>query len=437
PAPRAAPADILVTGVGGTGVITVGALLGMAAHLEGLAATVLDNTGLARKGGAVATHVRIGGGHAVHHTPRIGEGGADIVLGCDLVVTAGPEVLPRIGRGRCRVLLNDHANPTAAQLADPDAPFDRDGLRRTIVDVAGPDRVESLDATTLALSLLGDAIYANVLLLGMAAQRGLLPVSVAALEKAIALNETNAEENRAAFNWGRRLAADPNCAPTSPAEETEVPLDKAIARRAAYLAIYQDTAYAERYGALVARVAAAEAKIGGEAFTRAAAGSYFKLLAIKDEYEVARLLSDPEFHANLARDFEGDYRVAYHLAPPLLASADPTTGEPVKRRYGPWLRGVLRLVAGLKGLRGTAFDIFGRTEERKRERAMILAFEAAIDRLLKRLDKSNRDEAASIVALHERIRGFGPVKERAMSKIEAEVAARLARYEAPVTMAAG
>ena len=436
-APRRGPAEVLVVGVGGTGVITVGALLGMAAHLESLSCTVLDNTGMARKGGGISTHVRIGEGPAAFHAPRIGEGRADVVLGCDLVVAAGPEALPRMARGLSRVVLNDHPNPTAAQLSDLDFALDRDALRKVVETATGAGATLALDATALAIETIGDAIYANVLLLGVAAQRGQLPVSVEALERAIEINGTNARENLAAFRVGRRWTeTTKEQAKTAAVSET---LDQLVERRAAFLTDYQDGTLALRYLRLVEEVRASERRLdAGDALTRAVATHFFRLLAVKDEYEVARLHADPAFRRAIAAHFEGDYRVAYHLAPPLLAQVDPETGEPIKGRYGAWMETAFRALAALKGLRGTAFDIFGRSEERRAERRLANEYETVMRRLLAELDQRNLALAVEIARVPEKIRGFGPVKAKAIEAAKAREAALLGRFgpSAPLKNAA-
>jgi len=423
-------AEILVAGVGGTGVITVGALLGMAAHLEGRTATVLDNTGMARKGGAVSTHVRIGEGRASFHASRIGEGQADLVLGCDLAVAAGAEAMPRMALGRTRVILNDHPTPTSAELSNPDAAFPREALtgvvRDGIGDAAG---FVVLDATALAVKEIGDAIYANVLLLGVAAGSGWLPVSVEAIERAIEINGTNARENLAAFRIGRRYAADRRTARADePAAES---LDQVVAGRTAFLNEYQDAAYAARYRALVDEARKAEARFGrSEALAMAVARNYFKLLAIKDGYEVARLHASPEFRQRIAETFEGEYRIAYHLAPPGLSEADPNTGLPGKRRFGPWMGSVFALLARLRGLRGGPLDIFGRTAERRRERALVGAYETVLREVFAGLSTANHGLGIEIASLPEKIRGFGPIKERAIAAAKTREAELLARFRA-------
>jgi indolepyruvate ferredoxin oxidoreductase len=412
-----APVNVLVAGVGGSGVITVGALLGMAAHLEGNGALVLDNTGLARKGGAVATHVRIARDAGDLHAPRIGAAQADVLIACDLIVAASPATIGASARGRTQIVANTHPTLTAAQLADPDAQCDFGELEAALVAAAGEARVITLDATTLASALLGDSIYANLLLLGAACQRGWLPVGGAALERAIELNGNAVAENLAAFRWGRLAAANPEAvrnaaAPYLSEAVVEATLDQIVDRRARFLAEYQNEAYAARYRALVDLAREAErTRCGTEgAFAEAVARSYFKLLAYKDEYEVARLHGLREFRAALEREFEGDFRVAYHFAPPLLP------GRPRKRRFGPWVRPVLAGLARLRRLRGTALDPFGWTAERRRERALIGEYETTIRDLALRLSPQNRAAAVELAALPQCIRGFGHVKWKALEE---------------------
>jgi indolepyruvate ferredoxin oxidoreductase len=410
-----APINVLVAGVGGSGVITIGALLGMAAHLEGKGALVLDNTGLARKGGAVATHVRIARDAGALHAPRIDAAQADVLLACDLIVAASPAMLDAIAPGRTQIVANSHPTLTAAQLADPDAQCDFAALEAALAAV-GAGRVEALDATALAGALLGDSIYANLLLLGIASQHGWLPVGAAALERAVELNGNAVAANLAAFRWGRLAAVDPGAvravaAPHLPEEVVEATLTDVVERRARFLAEYQDEAYAARYRALVELARAAEReRVGGEgAFADAVARSYFKLLACKDEYEVARLHTLPAFRAALEREFEGDFRVAYHFAPPLFP------GRPRKRRFGPWIRPLLGTLARLRRLRGTPFDPFGWTAERRRERALVVEYEAEVRTLATRLAPANHAAAVELIALPQRMRGYGEVKARSMA----------------------
>jgi indolepyruvate ferredoxin oxidoreductase len=418
-----APVNVLVAGVGGSGVITVGALLGMAAHLEGKGALVLDNTGLARKGGAVATHVRIARRADELHAARIDAAQADVLLACDLIVAASPAMLGTVAPGRTQVIANSHPTLTAAQLADPDAQCDFGELEAALAGAAGKDRVAALDATALASALLGDSIYANLVLLGIACQRGLLPVGLSALERAIELNGNAVAANLAAFRWGRLVAVDPAAvraaaAPYLPEEIVEATLAEVVDRRARFLAEYQDEAYASRYRALVDVAREAErTRVGvAGAFADAVARSHFKLLAYKDEYEVARLHAQPEFRAALEREFEGDFRVAYHFAPPLFP------GRPRKRRFGPWIRPLLGVLARLRRVRGTTLDPFGWTYERRRERALVAEYETEVRTLAARLAPANHAAAVELAALPQRIRGYGDVKARSLEAAQARAA---------------
>ncbi len=431
------PYGILVTGVGGTGVITIGALIGMAAHLDGKGVTVLDMTGLAQKGGSVYSHVRIADHPDALHAVRIAAGEADAVIGGDLIVSASVEALAKMAAGRTRAVINLAETPTSAFTRDPDWQFPEQRMRATIRDALGiganesaSARADFIDAQALATTLLGDGIATNLFLLGFAWQRGLVPVSEAALMQAVELNGVAVQMNRKAFLWGRRAAHDlaavtrhvrpPSPAgdhPASPAGERPADLDAIVARRVAELTAYQDAAYAARYRALVERVRAVEAQRVGAGSTRlaeAVARNYHKLLAYKDEYEVARLYTDPAFWEKVEATFEGDYSVRFHLAAPLLARPDPNTGHIAKRAFGPGMMRVFRLLARLKGLRGTRWDIFGYTAERRAERALIAEYEADIAELLERLSHDRLPLALEIARLPEHIRGFGHVKAYTM-----------------------
>ncbi len=448
PEPGRVPYDILIAGIGGTGVVTVGALLGMAAHLDGHAVSVLDQTGLAQTGGAVLSHVRIAARLVDITAASIAAGGADLLLGGDPVVAAASEVLSRTRPGATRAVLNTHAAVTGEFTRNPDHTVPVDTLLGAIAAAIGAaGRIDTVDATRLATGLMGDAIATNLFLLGFAWQRGLVPVSAAALDRAIELNEASVDANRRALLWGRRVAHDPAAverlvAPLADPGWREdhalaQSLDEAVDRRAAFLTEYQDAAYAARYRALVeavrraeqARVPAAAGRPGSlaEAVARAA----FKLMAYKDEYEVARLHADPAFWAQIARQFEGEVRVRFHLAPPLLAARDPDTGYLKKRAYGPWLWQVFRVLARLKGLRGTRFDPFGRTAERRAERQAIVDYEALVVELCAGLDPGNHALAVEIAALPEQIRGYGHVKEANRVQVRAREAELLALFRAP------
>ncbi|HLY56094.1 MAG TPA: indolepyruvate ferredoxin oxidoreductase family protein, partial [Stellaceae bacterium] len=413
------PYGILVTGVGGTGVVTIGALLGMAAHLEGKGVSVLDMTGLAQKGGAVFSHIRIARTPAEIAAVRIAAGGARLLLGCDMLVAASSDGLSKIQKGTTRAVVNAHETITGGFTTDPDLQFPTEATRSALVEAAGSDGVDFVEASRLAVSLLGDSIAANLFMLGFAWQKGLVPVSFAALDRAIELNGVSVEFNRRAFLWGRRAAVDlpavealsrPRGEPVPPPQT----LDALIERRAADLVAYQNAAYAERYRILVARVREAEAKAmpGRTDLTDAVARNLYKLLAYKDEYEVARLYTDGSFERRLRETFEGDFRLEFHLAPPATAPRDPVTGHLRKQSFGPWMMTVFRLLAPFKFLRSTAWDPFGRSEERQTERRLIGEYEAAIDEALSRLSPATHATAVALAQLPEHIRGYGHIKDK-------------------------
>ena len=434
------PYGILVTGVGGTGVVTIGALIGMAAHLEGKGVTVLDMTGLAQKGGAVLSHIRIAERPDDIHAVRIAAGSADLLLGCDLVVSAGTEALSRTQRDGTRAVINSHETITGDFTRNPDLPFPRGELQQSIAAAVGQDRAEFVEATRLATGLLGDSIATNLFLLGYAYQRALVPVSAAAIERAIELNGVAVGFNRSAFQWGRRAVVNPAMVEARALPKDALPqnrrlsesLDEIIARRVEFLTRYQNAAYAERYAARVRRIREMEAgRIPGSTrLTEAATRSLFKLMAYKDEYEVARLYTESDFISRIADRFEGDYRLRFHLAPPLFADRDPATGHPQKRTYGPWMLTTFRLLAKLRGLRGTPFDIFGRTRERRTERRLIAEYEALLDELAAGLAPQNHDAAIELAGLPLEIRGFGHVKEANLRTAKAKEVDRLARFRA-------
>jgi indolepyruvate ferredoxin oxidoreductase len=430
---------IVIAGIGGTGVVTIGAMLGMAAHLEGKAAAVLDMTGLAQKGGAVLSHLRLAAGPADIQTVRIAPGGARLLLGCDLAVAAGREALATLAPGSGHAVINQHETVTGAFTRDAEFRLPGAALARAVRELAGP-RAHAIDATRLAAALVGDAIGTNLLMVGYAWQQGLIPLSAAAIERAIELNGVGVAMNREAFRWGRRAAAAPAAieallAPDGPAQPPPASLEELVERRAADLAAYQDAAYAARYRELVGRVRAAEAAKapGRQGLAEAVARSYHKLLAYKDEYEVARLYSDGRFAARLAAQFEGRPRLRVHLAPPLLARRDPATGLPRKAAYGPWMLRLFGLLARLKGLRGTPFDPFGYSAERRLERRLIADYEALIAELILRLDRDRHGLAVELATLPEQIRGFGHVKARHLAAAKAREASLLAAWRQPAT----
>lgn len=414
------PFDLLITGVGGTGVITVGALVTMAAHLEGSGATVLDFTGFAQKFGPVLSFVRLAASPGEIHQVRIDNGAADALIGCDVVVSSSPKASASYRAGM-KAVVNLAKMPTGDVVQRRDADLAVDQRLAAIRRVAA--RLAAVDANHLAETIMGDAVFANVIMLGFAWQQGLVPVGHRALMQAIALNAVAIEDNKRAFLLGRLAAAMPERLQSSLSASSlpERSLDEIVERRAAFLTEYQNEAYAARYRALVQRVASAEQPLGSTSVSEAVARSLFKLMAYKDEYEVARLHTDAGFTSQLRRDFGEDFRIVHHLAPPMLNSSVDARGRPRKRQFGSWIRVPLRALAGMKGVRGTMFDPFGYTAERRMERELIDWYRAIIDRCLGSLSPANKEETARILALPMQIRGYGPVKHEAVTNVRMEV----------------
>jgi indolepyruvate ferredoxin oxidoreductase len=410
---------IVITGVGGTGVVTIGQLLGMAAHLEGKGVSVLDMAGLAQKGGAVFSHVQIAPRQQDLFATRIAMGDADVLLGCDLVVTSSNEALSKVHTNRTRALVNTSESPTADFVRNPDWQFGSPGLAQQVREAVGDSECAFVDANALATALMGDAIYTNPFMLGYAWQKGWLPLGYETMVRAIELNGVAVDNNRKAFEWGRYAAHDLEAVRRTVFPDNVVELrrfssslEELVARRVEFLTGYQNAKYAQRYADLVERVRKVESdRLQSSKLAEAVARNYFRLLAYKDEYEVARLHSDPAFRARIAAQFEGDYALNFHLAPPLLSKIDPDTGHPRKKRYGPRMMTAFSILAKLKGLRGTPLDVFGRTAERRIERQLIAEYAALVDELLAKLDRDNHAVALQLAALPEEIRGFGHVKE--------------------------
>jgi indolepyruvate ferredoxin oxidoreductase len=488
------PWNILITGVGGTGVVTIGALLGMAGHLEGKGASVLDQTGLAQKGGAVTTHIRIARTPEDIHAVRIAAGEADLVLGCDMVVVNDYWALSKVRAERSQVVLNTYEAMPGTFTTRPDMQFPAADIIAGIrVALGGRDPL-LLDATQLATALLGDAIASNLFILGYAWQQGLVPISFEALMRAVELNGAAVQMNQQAFAWGRLAAVDPlavqqaaglvrnghtdaertpgplhdlppgewegnewgaNAAPRDTGDERELrglpgrasqedvaflpldderlsrSLDELITRRVRFLTEYQDAAYAARFSALVDRVRKIEwDQAGSTALTETVARYFFKLMAYKDEYEVARLYTSGEFKRRLEQQFEGDFEVRFHLAPPLFAKKDEQ-GRLIKQEYGPWVMKAFGVLAKLKFLRGGTFDVFGRTEERRGERQLIADYERTVDELLAGLEDDRVALAVEIASIPEHIRGYGHVKEAHLHAAKAREATLLAQWRNP------
>ncbi len=489
------PWNILITGVGGTGVVTIGALIGMAGHLENKGSSVLDQTGLAQKGGAVTTHIRIAKTPADIHAVRIAAGEADLVLGCDMVVVNDYWALSKIRAGRTSVLLNSYEAMPGTFTTHPDMQFPAADIVKAVSTALEGGAPQQIDATQIAMALMGDVIAANLFMLGHAWQQGLVPVSFDALMRAVELNGAAVEMNKTAFGWGRLAAIDmpavidaagivqntptkaestahvlpllgataneahesgldPHAADLRSEDELRhVPanagsdvaflplddarlsrsLDEVIARRVAFLGEYQNSAYAKRYSDFVAKVRAAEtAKAPGSTdLSEAVARYFFKLMAYKDEYEVARLYTSGDFKRRLAQQFEGDYTLRFHLAPPLLAKKN-AKGELIKREFGPWVYHVFGVLAKVRGLRGTPLDVFGYTDERRGERGLIGDYEKTVSGLLETLDGGNADLAAAIASIPEHIRGYGHVKHAHLETAKAREAALLEEWANPL-----
>ena len=429
PAPPALPLErsynILIAGVGGTGVITIGALLGMAAHLEGKGCTALDFAGLSQKNGAVLSHVRVAPRPEDLAAVRIAPGAANLLLGFDLVVSASVAALSRLQTGSTRAVLNTDALPTAGFVINPDVDLETERLRRAVVEAVGEDRCFALDATEAARRLTGDAIGANAFLLGFAYQKGLIPLAESSLSRAIELNGAAVEMNKSAFSSGRVAAIDSTCVLASEDSESAVvekSLDEMIAYRAEYLTKYQNRAYSDHYLDALGLVRAAEdkASAGSTSLTDAFARSLFKLMAYKDEYEVARLHADQAFAQEISKAFEGDFRLSYHLAPPIVSRPDPSTGRPNKRKYGPWMGKALAGLAKFKFMRGTPFDPFSYSEHRKRERRLLQDYQTEILVRCKTLKSQDLPEVTRLAALPQSVRGYGQLKDESIDAFYAK-----------------
>jgi indolepyruvate ferredoxin oxidoreductase len=434
--------NVVVTGVGGTGVVTIGGILGMAAHLEGRGVGVLDMAGLAQKGGAVFSYMRIAENPEAIHAIRVAAGRADLILGGDIVVAGTKKILAAVKHGATEMVVNTAEFLPGEFTRNADFSLPTERLKRTIVADAGADKAHFIDASGIANALFGQSIGANMFMVGYAYQLGAIPLSAAAIDKAIVLNGEAIAMNQAAFHWGRRAAVDrgaveklakPAAALSSDARKLSENFDETVARRVEFLTAYQDAAYAARYRAWVDKAEAAEAARapGRSGLADAVARYLFKLMAYKDEYEVARLYTDGTFLKQVEREFDGDkLRLEFHLAPPLLAPRDKATGLPRKLNFGPWVLPLFRLLAKRKGLRGTAFDPFGYTLERRTERKLIADYEAMLDEVLTKLTPDNHPVAVGLAAIPEKIRGFGHVKQQHLTAAKADEAALLEQFRA-------
>ncbi|WP_461481497.1 indolepyruvate ferredoxin oxidoreductase family protein [Porticoccus sp.] len=436
------PYNIMVAGIGGTGVLTVGSVLGMAAHIADKGTSVLTQTGLAQKFGSVTSHVRIANQQSDIHGVRIPAGDAHLLLAADLVVATGQEALAKVNSEFSSAVVNSHESPTAEFTHNPDAPFPYRDMAQALRDETGGERSWFIDATALGTGLLGDAISANMLLLGYAWQLGLIPLPRDSIEQAIAINNVAVAMNLDAFTWGRRYALAPERvmalagvkqAEPSPPEAT---LDGLIDYRYHLLLDYQNHALADQYREMVETVRAVELnRFPGcveedMALTRAVALNYYKLLAYKDEYEVARLYTSGEFERQLQEEFEGNFKLRFHLAPPIFARRDSRSGHLLKREFGGWILPLFRGLAKLRFLRGSVFDPFGYSAERKMERQLIADYQELVDQLLAGLSRDNYQNAVELAALPEKIRGFGHVKAHNLTRARQQQAQLLAAFRA-------
>jgi indolepyruvate ferredoxin oxidoreductase len=416
---------IVVAGVGGTGVITIGQLLGMAGHIEGKGIVTQDSAGLAQKGGATWSHVLVGERAEDIRTTRVGMAGADLIIGCDPIVTAGKETVRLMRESRTHVALNSHSTPTAAFVKNANWANPADACAAEIVKAVGPAGVSAFNADIAATRLMGDSIYTNPMLLGYAWQKGWIPLGRESLVRAMELNGVAVENNKTAFEWGRRAAHDWGAVEKllGGAQVIEFKkresLETLLARRVEFLTGYQNAAYAGEYRQFVEKVRLAEAPLGKTTLAETVARYLFKLMAYKDEYEVARLHTETGFQERIAAMFEGDYKVNFHLAPPAIAKRNEK-GELQKRKFGPGMLMALRVLAKLKGLRGTSLDLFGRTAERRTERALIAQYRGAIEQVLASLNAHNHGLALEIGSLPDQIRGFGHVKESNLAAVKVQ-----------------
>ena len=423
--PLSKPFDLLVTGVGGTGVVTVGALITMAAHLEGKGSSVLDFTGFAQKFGTVLSYIRLGARPADIHQVRIDQSAADAVIGCDIVVSSSPKASAHYHRGT-KIVLNHAEMPTGDVVLNRDADLKAKHRQRVIEDAVGAGNLDGFDANLAAETLLGDSVFANVMMLGFAWQKGLVPVSEGALKHAISLNGVAIAQNNQAFDLGRIMAEDPKAFAPSTSDPAPTGFEATINHRAAFLHDYQDGAYAEQFRKSIETFRSRMPRAHRDALAELAAKSLFKLMAYKDEYEVARLHRDPAFLAELETEFEPGFTVKYHLAPPLLSRGTDSRGRPQKKSFGPWMTYVFALLTSLNPARGKWFDPFGKTAERQIERDLIAWFDQVLTTLPAPATDEDLKKTQTILSAPLEMRGFGPVKHAAVVKNQTHADALLA-----------
>ncbi|MDA0237857.1 MAG: indolepyruvate ferredoxin oxidoreductase family protein [Proteobacteria bacterium] len=434
------PYGILVNGIGGTGVVTIGAIVGMAAHLESKSFAGMDMAGLAQKGGAVWSHLQIAKRQEDLKAARLGFAGASLILGCDFVTTASVKTMEVGQSGKTFAIVNVHEQMTGAFTRDKNYQFPRNDLRETIRNRLSGDNVEFVEATRIATSLMGNSIATNMFMLGYAYQKGLLPLGHEAINRAIEMNGASVDMNKTAFLWGRRASVDmatverllkPKVVHSQTEEQQSQTLDEIVQKRFNFLTDYQNVDYAKQYRSLVDRVRLREesgTRLDG--LTEIVARYYFKLMAYKDEYEVGRLYSNGVFQKKVGLLFEGNYKIRYHLAPPLFAKKDSETGHLKKKEFGPWVFGVFKVLSGLKFLRGTVFDVFGWTAERKMERQLIEDYRLLVEEIADTVDQTNIEVAKKLLFLPEEIRGFGHIKEASVIQVKQSWQVLLDEYRA-------
>jgi indolepyruvate ferredoxin oxidoreductase len=436
--PETGSYTLMVTGVGGTGVVTIGALLGMAAHIDDLGVSIVDQLGFAQKGGPVVTHVRLAREQDQIHASRVNNGAAQVLLACDMLVAGGDKVLESLDSEKTRAIINTEQNFTGDFTRDKDLAFPADSIINRLKARTKPEESDFFNASKVAIKLLGDSLGANLMLTGFAWQRGMIPINEESLLQAIELNGVAVDWNKEAFAWGRRLAHQPELIgkflqqddTVQPLIFTPTTTGDWVAKYSKELTDYHDEDYAARYRALVDKVVSAEnrATSGKSGLATAVVKAAYKLMAYKDEYEVARLYSAPEFLQKLEEQFEGDYTLEFNLAPPIIAPRDKTTGLPTKIQIGPWILKAFGLLAKFKFLRGTRLDPFGYFAERKMERGLIEKYFDTVETLLKDLNSDNHALAVEIAELPMTIRGYGHVKHDNVQEAHAKLEALLAGW---------
>ena len=430
------PYAIALTGVGGTGVVTLGAILGMAAHLEGKGSGTIDMAGLAQKGGAVTSHIAIAKQAEDIKTIRITPGGADLVLGCDLVVSASDPLLDTVTKGKTKMVINLAEMTTGDFIKDTEFTLPVDLMRTRLTKSVDDNAAFFTDATRIATKLMGNSIATNMFMLGMAYQHGFLPVHQQSIHHALKLNGVQVDFNQKAFEWGRIWVQDPEfvLAELDDTETTKVEtLTEKTARHITTLTQYQNQAYAAQYQELIKFTAQCDTG-RSKKLTHTVADNCFKLMTYKDEYEVARLYSSDAFRAGLDAQFDGDAKLRIHLAPPLLSKINPTTGAPIKRAFGPWIFTAMRILAKAKFLRGGPFDIFGKTKERRMERQLIIDYFALVNDLCQTLTPSRYDDSVKTLSMVNKVRGFGHVKDRNFQQYQLDLKAQLDTLNQPVSI---